>query len=144
MRRPLSRSCSHRRVRLDQLLAAPHVVHEQVQPAALLVDPPDQRLHLIRLEMVDDCSDAFAAGGRHELGGLLDRLRAVVLRPPPRGRASGAVNGRAHLSERDGRPAAGAARGPRDEGHLAVKWPRFVHGSVHLQDHAACPNGVRR
>ena len=85
------------------------------------VDPLDERLDLRRLEVVDRDRDPVAAGGVHELGGLLDRLRPVVLRTALAGGAAGAVDGRARLSQRHGRAAPGAARRARDERHLAVE-----------------------
>jgi hypothetical protein len=108
-----------RRVPLEQLLAAPDVVDQHVEPAVVAVDPPDQVRDLLGLEMVGLHRDPRAAGGRDELGGLLDRLRAVVLRPLLARRAAGAVDGRPRLPQRDGRPAAGAARRAGDERHLA-------------------------
>jgi len=53
---------------------------------------------MCRLQMVDLDRDPLAAGGIDELGGLLDRLRPVVLRAPPPGRATGAVDRRARFS----------------------------------------------
>ena len=68
----------------------------------------------VRLEVVDGDRDPLAARLAHELGGLLDRLRPVVLGAPLAGAAARAVDGGARLAERDRDPAAG----PR------VAWPR--------------------
>ena len=105
----------HRRVPLEQLLAAPDVVDEHVEAALLGVDALDERLDLVGLEVVGRDGDAVAAGGRDELGGLLDRLRAVVLRAGGARAAAGAVDGGAGLAERDGDAAAGAAGRAGDE-----------------------------
>jgi hypothetical protein len=69
MRNPPPRSCSH-------------------QAPLLGVDTRDERLDLGRLEMVVFDSDPDPAGVRDEFGGLLDRLRTVVLRSVPSGRAA--------------------------------------------------------
>jgi hypothetical protein len=69
-----------RLVPLEQLLPAPDVVHEDVQAPTLGIDALRERFHLIRFEMVDGNRYPKAAGLRHELGRLLDRLRPVVLR----------------------------------------------------------------
>ena len=68
-----------RRVPLEQPLAAPDVVDEQVEAPVLGVDPLHERLDGGRLEMVDRDRDPEAARGGHELGGLLDRLGPAVL-----------------------------------------------------------------
>ena len=69
-------------------------------------------------QVVDRDGDALAAGGADELGGLLDRLRPVVLRPPLPGRATGAVDRRARLAERDRRAPSRTAGRARDERDL--------------------------
>ena len=84
----------------------------------------DERLDLRRLEVVDRDRDPVAAGGVDELGGLLDRLRPVVLRAPLPGRAAGAVDRRARLSQRDRRAAPGTAGRARHERHLACQRTR--------------------
>ena len=126
----------HRRVPLGQLLAAPDVVDQHVQAALLGVDALHERLDLGRIEVVDRDGDPLAAGGADELGGLLDRLRPVVLRPPLAGAAAGAVDGRAGLAQRDRGAAAGAARRARHERHLAGQ--RTRHGG-----HPTHPPGRR-
>ena len=69
----------------------------------------------VGLEVVDRDRDPAAAGGVDELGGLLDRLRPVVLGPVLARGAPGAVDGRARLAQRDGdaAPGAPASRPPR-------------------------------
>ena len=71
--------------------------------------------------MVDRDRDPDAAGSRHELGGLLDRLRAVVLRTSLPGAAARAVHGRARLSERHSSTASGAAGRAGDQRDLAIE-----------------------
>ena len=110
-----------RRVPLEQPLAAPDVVDEHVEPALLLLDALDQRRDLLGHEVVGRDGDAAAAGLGDELGGLLDRLRAVVLRAGGARAAAGAVDGGAGLAERDGDPAPGAAGRAGDEGDLAIQ-----------------------
>jgi len=110
-----------RHVPLDQLLAAPDVVDEHVEAALLGLDPRDERLHLRGDQMVDLDRDPIPARLADELGGLLDRLGAVVLRAPLAGRAPRAVDGRAGLAERDGGAAPRPAGRARDERHLACQ-----------------------
>ena len=104
-----------RRVPLEELLAAPDVVDEHVEPALLVVDAAHERLDLGGLEVVGRDGDALASGGGDELRRLLDRLRAVVLRAGGARAAAGAVDGGAGLAERDGDAAAGAAGRAGDE-----------------------------
>ena len=111
----------NRRVPLEQLLPAPDVVHEDVQAPALGIDPLHERLDLISLEMVDGDRDPNAAGFRHELGRLLDRLRSVVLRGSVAGAAARAVHGRCGLSKRNGRAAPGASTRAGDERNPALE-----------------------
>ena len=51
--------------------------------------------------MVHGDRDPGSAGAGHELGGFLDRLGSVVLRPPFPRAAAGAVHRRSRLAERD-------------------------------------------
>ena len=108
----------HRRVPLRQLLAAPDVVDQHVEAALLGVDALDERLDLRRLQVVDLGRDPGAACGVDELGGLLDRLRPVVLRAPVPRRSTGAVDGRPRLSERDRDAPPGTAGRAGHERHL--------------------------
>ena len=119
----------HRRVPVEELLAAPDVVDEHVEPALLAVDALDERLDLVGLEVVGRHGDAGAAGLRDQLGGLLDRLGAVVLGAGGARAAAGAVDGGAGLAERDGDAAAGAAGGAGDEGDRAFE-VRVRHGAI--------------
>jgi hypothetical protein len=116
----------HRRVPLGELLAAPDVVDEHVQPALLGLDAPHERLDQGRLQMVNLDRDSLPAGAIHELGGLLDRLGPVVLRAPLPRRAPRAVDRRACLAQRHRRAPPGPARRARDERHLPIQLS--VHG----------------
>ena len=64
---------------LEQL-TAPDVVDEHVDVAVIGLDARGQGLYLVLLEMVDGSRDPDAAEARDEVGGLLDRLGAVVFR----------------------------------------------------------------
>jgi hypothetical protein len=58
-----------RLVPLEETLAAPDVVDQDVEPSALHADPRDQRLDLARHEMVDadrDPAPRTARAARHE------------------------------------------------------------------------------
>src|SRR5688572_20191149 len=50
------------RVPFDELLAAPDVVHEDVQPIVVSADAFDQLSNRVALEMIDLKRDAFAPG----------------------------------------------------------------------------------
>ena len=67
-----------RLVPLEELLAAPDVVDQNVEPPLLGPDALDQRPHLGGNQMVDPDRDALAAGFRDQLGRLLDGLRPGV------------------------------------------------------------------
>ena len=108
----------HGRVPLEEQLAAPDVVDQHVQPALLGVDALHERLDLRGLEVIDLDRDPGASGRVDELGGLLDRLRPVVLGASLPRRAAGAVHGRARLAERHRDAAAGAPGGAGHERHL--------------------------
>ena len=110
-----------RRVPLGQLLAAPDVVDQHVEATLLVVDARDEVAHLIGLQVVDRDRDPAAAGGVDELGGLLDRLRPVVLGPVLARGAPGAVDGRARFAQRDGGAAPGTPARARHERHLPVQ-----------------------
>ena len=84
------------------------------------VDALDQsRRPAAGVEVVHLHGDALAAGLGHELGRLLDRLRAVHLRAPLARGPARAVDGRARLAERHRDAAPAAARGARHQRHRA-------------------------
>ena len=129
----------HRRVPLEEVLGAPDVVDEHVEAALLGVDPRDQGRDLRGVEVVDRDRDPLATRRRHELGGLLDRLRPVDLGAPLARRAAGRVDGRARLAEADGDAASGAAGRPGDEGDAAFQWSLMPSASVRVADRGARP-----
>ena len=63
---------------LEQL-AAPDVVDEHVDVAVVAPDPVGEALDLHRVEVIDRYRDTGAAELRHEFGGFLDGLVAVVV-----------------------------------------------------------------
>jgi hypothetical protein len=116
-----------------------NVVDQDVKPLVFGVDPLHERADLARLEMVDRDGDPGAAGGADELGGLLDRLRPVIFRPPLAGAAAGAIHGGSCFPERDRRVPPGPARRARDERNLAVERFHRARGSARAVHRASCP-----
>ena len=74
-----------RAVPLEELLAAPDVVDQDVERGPARRDAVDQRPDLLGLEVVGRYGDAVAAGRGDQVGGVLDGLRPVVLGAPLRG-----------------------------------------------------------
>jgi len=64
-----------------EYLAAPDVVDQHVDVAVLVPDTLAQPSHLIGVEVVDLDRDTGPAEAGDQLGGLLDGLGAVVVRP---------------------------------------------------------------
>jgi hypothetical protein len=118
----------YRRVPLDQELPAPDVVDEDIEAALLGVDALDERLDLRRLEVVDLDCDPLVARGTDELGRLLDRLRLVILRAPLPRRATGAIDRRARLTQRNCRASPSAARRAGYQSHLSLQ--RVGHAPI--------------
>jgi hypothetical protein len=117
-----------RRAPLEEVLGAPDVVDEHVEAAVVGVDALDEPRHLVGVQVVDRDGDALAAGRGDQLGGLLDRLRAVDLGAPLARAAARRVDGRARLAQRHRDAAAGAPRRAGDERDLAREWP--AHGVI--------------
>jgi hypothetical protein len=69
----------HRLVPFEQVLAAPDVVDEDIEPPAFGLDARDECRDLGGNEVIRAHRDAFAARGRDELRRLLNRLRPVDL-----------------------------------------------------------------
>ena len=76
-----------------EILAAPNVVDQNVQLAGLHPDATDQPLDLVRDQVVDPHGDRLSSRRRHQLTGLLDRLRAPVLGRVSSRTAAGHVDG---------------------------------------------------
>ena len=105
----------HRRVPLLEVLAAPDVVDEDVEPALVGADPIDELRHVAGNEMIESHRDASAAGRADERRGFFDGLGAVVLgasiaRAPPRH-----IHDRARRPEFHCNPSPGASRRSRDQ-----------------------------
>ena len=94
-------------------VAAPGVVDEDVEPAPLLVaDPGHQGLDVGRHHVVAAHRDAVTAGRGHQLGGLLDGLRAADRALGFPGGTAGDVYGRAGRTQLDGHAPPGPAGRP--------------------------------
>jgi hypothetical protein len=126
----VERVLPHLLVPAEQLLAAPDVVHQAIQPAGRTLDPVDQRPDLVVLQMVDRHRDARAAGRRDHLGGLLDGLRPVDLRALRPGAPPGGVHRGARGAELHRDLPSGAAGRAGHQGDLSCQ------GSTHA-GHAA-------
>lgn len=97
-------------------VAAPDVVHEHVEAPVLLArDALDQTSHLVRARVVHANRDAAAARRVHQLGRLLDRLRAAHRRAAGPGAAAAHINAEAGPPELDGDAAAGPPRSSCDQ-----------------------------
>ena len=104
-----------------QDLGAPDVVDQHVDVAVVVPDPLGETPHLVGVEMVDRDRDAGAAEIRDHLGGLFDRLGAVVLGALRARRAPRADDGRAGFTQRGGDATARATRRARDDGDASLQ-----------------------
>src|SRR5690606_3368024 len=114
----------------EQVLAAPDVVDEDVEPALFVVDALDQRAHLRGIEVVGGHRDAGAAGLGDEVGGVLDGLGAVVLGAAGAGGAAGHVDGRAGGAQFHGDAASGAPGRPCHQCDPVLELLRHVRPPV--------------
>lgn len=96
-------------VPVEEHLAAPDVVDQDVEAALFAGHAVDERGDLGGVEVVGGYGDAVAARLGDEVGGVLDGLGAVVLRAPGAGAAAGDVDGGAGRAQFDGDAASGAA-----------------------------------
>src|ERR1700722_272518 len=99
-------------------VAAPYVIHENVEVLVAPFDCGDELADLGRLGVVNFYGDAVAACGGDEFGGFFDRFwtagcRRLALSVFP-GTASGAVNRCTGLAQCDCNSAAGTASGSGD------------------------------
>lgn len=103
--------------------AAPDVVDEDVDVVVVAPDPVGETAHLRRVEVVDSDGHAGAAEVGDELGRLLDRLSAVVVRPKASApaAATGAHDGGTRLTEGGSNAASGPPGRPGDNGHSALQ-----------------------
>jgi hypothetical protein len=106
---------------LEELLAAPDVVHEHVETALGVRDPVDQGADLRRVEVVGGYGDARTAGLAHQVGGVLDGLGAVVLRAPVPRAAPRHIDGGAGRPELHGDPSPGSSGRSGDQCDLALQ-----------------------
>ena len=67
-----------RLVPLEQVLAAPDVIDQDVEPSAFRPNSGDQRLDLARDQMIDANRNPFAAEFGDQRRGFLDRLGAAI------------------------------------------------------------------
>ena len=112
-----------RLVPLEQVLAPPDVVDQDVERAALAADARDKCLHFAGDQMVDADRDRLAAELGDQRSGLLDRLAAPDLRRTALGAAPGHVDGRSGGAELDRDFASRSACSPRHQGDFSFKWP---------------------
>jgi len=107
------------RVPLEQKLAAPDVVDQDVQPPGVALDPRHQPGHLGWFQMVNGDRGRCAPGLRHQVGGLLDGLGPPVLRLVMAGRTARDVNMRPGGTELNGDSPPRAACAASHQRHLA-------------------------
>ncbi len=115
------------RLPVEEVLAAPDVVDQDVEAALLGVDPVDERLHLRRVQMVGGHGDAPAARLGDQVGGVLDRLGPVVLGAAGAGGAAGDVHRGARRAEFHGDAPSGSPGRPGHQRDLVPQ--RLCHVS---------------
>src|SRR4051794_29274054 len=104
---------------VEELVAAPAVVDQQVEPAVVVAgDAVDGGAGLVVIGMIALDGDGAPAGGGHGIGGLADRARQPVAAAA--GRAAGHVDGRAGLAQTHRDPLADAAAGAGDQADSSV------------------------
>ena len=101
-------------VELEVGVAAPDVVHKQIEAAVVSVDALDEIAHLLAFEVIHPQGDPHAPGGGNQLTGLFDRFRPVDLRPACPAAAPGGVDRGTRAAKLDGNRTSGAARGACD------------------------------
>jgi hypothetical protein len=105
------------------LVTAPGVVDEDVEPSLLSADAREQSFHLSVIEVVAADRHADSAARADLVSGLFDHAGPVERRRFPANAAAGDVHGRALLAEDDcNSPAAAAARAGYD-GRLSREAP---------------------
>ena len=108
---------------LGECVATPDVVHQDVQSAVVRADAREKPLNLRLHGVVGADRDAAAARRGDHLRGFLDRFGPSGGGGTPAHAPARAVDGGASGPQHAGDPAAGAAGGPRDDGHLAAQRP---------------------
>src|SRR2546425_2559672 len=94
------------------LIAAPHVVDEDIQPAGIGTNAMEERLGLAIDGVIAPDGYSMAATVRHQPGGLVDRARHVVRGAFAIDTAAGDVHGCSGGAQLEGDPATGSAAGP--------------------------------
>lgn len=103
---------------LGQRVAAPHVVHQHVEPPLLVTDTGEKAFDLGFDGVVRPNGDAAAAAAGDQLRCLFDRFGPSRRRRAPAYAAAGAIHGGAGRPQHAGDAAAGPARGPGDDGDM--------------------------
>jgi hypothetical protein len=98
-----------------ELVAAPRVVDEQVEPAVVVADPLEQRLDLRVVRVVAANGDACAAARGQLLRGVVDRAGTVERGRLAANGAAGDIDDRAFLAEDERDPLSAAAARTGDE-----------------------------
>jgi hypothetical protein len=108
-------------VRRRDLVAAPGVVDEQIEPPLLVADAVEERLDLRVLGVVAADRYADAAAGGQLLGGVVDRAGASKRRRLAADAATADVDRRPLLAENEGDALAAATARAGDERNLPIQ-----------------------
>ena len=98
-----------------ELVAAPRVVDEQVEPAVVSLDPLEEPLYLSVLRVVASDRDPGAAALRHLVGGVVDGAGPVEGRRLAADAPPSDVDGGALLAKHERDPLPATAASPGDE-----------------------------
>ncbi|MDQ0953030.1 hypothetical protein QFZ24_006953 [Streptomyces phaeochromogenes] len=137
IRSPLSRSMSHHvglllRRPVEEDVAAPHVVDEDVEAALFAVDAVDEGAYLVGLQVVRRDRDAPAGGARglvDQFGRPLDGLGGPAdLADVLAGRASRHVDRGSGAAQFHRHGPSGASCGTPDQGDLSFELPAVFLG----------------
>src|SRR6266536_201578 len=109
------------------LVAAPNVVHEQVEAAMLLLHSCEEARHLLVDRVVAAHRHTNAASGVDELGRVVDRAAPAPDRRPRADAAAADIDGRSRLTEYERDPAPRAPARPRDDAHHSTKIKARIH-----------------
>jgi hypothetical protein len=109
-----------------EILAAPHVIDEDVKTTLLGADAIDQLSNLVSDEMIHPNGDAIAAGCRDELGRFLYGFRPGVFGLLVACCPSGHIDGCACRTQFDRDASTCPARRARDQGDLSLKRHRSL------------------
>ena len=117
----------HGNVPLYETIAAPDVVHQNVQTTLLTFDTCDQIFHLCVVQVIDLHGNRSSTFSLDQLRRLFNRLRPVHLGALRLRRPPGAINHRPRRPKLERNPSPRRPRRPRHERHLAFK-PLFIPG----------------